>query len=61
MSQSHFSDQSLETFTVFGRGSGLPEIGVNDDNSVLWPPKSDRSLSHIVLPFRALGVLHNLA
>src|SRR5687768_16433212 len=57
----HFRHQSLKAFAVCRGGSGLSEVGVDDDNLSYRPSECDCALPEIILPFCALAILQNLS
>ena len=52
--------EPLKAFPVGGRGAGLAQIAVDDDDLIDGPAERDRALTQGVLPLRALGVLEDL-
>jgi hypothetical protein len=58
--EADFRNQTLESFTVGGRSSGLTEVGVDDNDLILAPAESNRMLPKRILPLCAFGVFQNL-
>jgi len=59
--QAHFRDQLLKSFPIDSRSPGLPEITINDDDSLYRPAQRYGVLAETVLPLGALGVFKHLA
>jgi hypothetical protein len=59
-SEADFCDQTLESFPVGCRSSRVAEVGIDDDDLILLPAKSDCMLPKRILPFRAFGVFQDL-
>jgi len=59
--QADIGDEPLKSFAVDGGGTGLPKVGINDDDVVVGPAECDRALAKRVLALGALGVVGNLS